>query len=86
MSKEAYENLENRIKDFLVEMDDGAARGIVLNWVLLVDYVPSNGDSDTSGFALYYKDGSVRWTSALGLSKMWQLRMEEEFKGADNGG
>lgn len=78
----AYQNLDDSIRDFLTDNGDGAARGIILNWVLLIDYVPSDGDADTSGFALYYKDGSVRWASALGLSKMWQLRMEQEFRSA----
>ena len=79
MNPEAYEKFEVSLQEFLNAHD---TKGFTVNWVLLVDYVPDSEESN-SGFAVFYKDGDIRWASALGLNTLWRMKLEQEFNGTD---
>jgi hypothetical protein len=77
--KEHYEKFEIALQEFL---NAANTHGFVINWALLIDYVPDS-DPDGTGFACFYKDGTIRWASALGLNHLWKMKLEQDFNGAD---
>lgn len=71
-----FKELEEKLQEFFTE--DGID-GLVCDWVILVDYIP-NKDVDASGFAVYYRDGDLRWKSAYGLLKLWEMKLNSEYR------
>ncbi len=67
--------LEEKLTEFFRQYIDG----VVVDWVLLANYVPNSTDGDQTGFSILYKGGMMPFVSILGMCEAWRLKVHSEY-------